>query len=162
MKNHAFNACESLFHLSFYRCLWASLRWPKCRAKLLFQWSFLGAEENPLGLIFGKRLRPKSLQNGSRRPPGTSPKAEPKTISFCAPFFASWATLGPIGRSLVAFLALCWASCAQLEAPENHSSPFMGPFWSLVALLGVDLGCFFDFSNLIFGTFYYVLNMILI
>ena len=86
----------------------------------------------------GSKIAPKSLQNGSRRPPGAPPRAETQVVTFFAPFLGllggSWgapgallaapgAVLAPLGPLLAPPGALLGGMLASLGSP-------FGAFWA--------------------------------
>ena len=78
----------------------------------------------------GSQIAPKSLQNGSRRPPEPTPRAE---TPFLLLLFASWAALGALlGRSWP-LLALSWRL---LRSPGRSWEPFSSPRGLLWDLFG--------------------------
>ena len=88
----------------------------------------------------GSKIAPKSLQNGSRRPPGAPPRAETKVVTLFDPFLSplgrllgrSWGapggTWGRLGASWAAPGPSRGAPGGHLGLPGSSFSSFLGLF----------------------------------
>ena len=103
----------------------------------------------------GSKIAPRSLQNGSRRPPGP-PRAESITGSFFAPFVrllgGSWGAPGSLLAAPGAVLAPLGAPGRSWGAPGGHFGLPGVAFWSFVGLfLKPPWKLAETFKNLIFS-----------